>query len=461
LAAHRAKTHSWSRVAAAVIVVLTVAAAGCGDDDEVDSADTTTGGTETTGAAAAATTSGGSESTTTLDTDTTTEATDGAEDTAADEPTGSPITIGMAVGETGSSGSSQKFARPVAEAWAEYVNTEFGGINGHPVELVAKDTKSDGATGAAVVRELVEQDEAIVLLSVDGASESAYGEYTQQQNIPVIGIGYSPATWGALPNWFATATTIPAVIQAQFASAKEIGATKWGVISCSEIAACSASEPLWAPSAAQVGIEFGGGVTASLTAPSYTAECLQMINEGVDYIQISMTPAAAEKIGADCVRQGYDGWFGATASSVVASSFTDPELRFAGGLNGFPWFADAEPVQAYRDAMDAAGVEAYQDVSSTATWAALELFRTAMADASDEPTRDEVFQAYYGLQDEDLGGLLPQSVTYTEGQPSPPVSCFWVYTLEGGEFAGVEPQGESGNSMTSGPLKTTCAAPLG
>ena len=312
-----------------------------------------------------------------------------------------------------------------------------------------------------MVRELVEQDDAHVLLSVDAASESAYGEYTQQQNVPVIGVGYSPATWIALPNWFASTTTIPVVVQSQFVSAEQVGATVFGVVSCTEVASCAASEPLWEPSAAQAGIEFGGGIDASSSAPNYTAECLQLVNEGVDYVQLSMPPAAGEKIAADCRRQGYEGWFGATAGSVVASSFTDPELRLAGALNGFPWYADAEPVQAFRDAMDAAGVTEYQDPTSTATWSALELFRTAMADASDAPSREEVFEAYYALQDEDLDGLLPQGVTYAEGQPSPPVNCFWIYTLEGGEFSGVEPEGETGNSVTSGPLKTACAEPLG
>ena len=111
--------------------------------------------------------------------------------------------------------------------------------------------------------------------------------------------------------------------------------------------------------------------------------------------------------------------------------------------------------------MEAAGVTEYQDPTSTGTWAALELFRTTMADASDQPTHDEVFQAYYALQDEDLGGLLPQGVTFTEGQPSPAISCFWVYTLEGGEFSAVEPSAESGNSVSTGPLKTACVEPLG
>ena len=455
---HRGSTHRWTR-AAGLVTVLALVAGACGGDDDDAAADTTAaGGTETT-------TAGGAETTAASGTETTeaeaTETTAEVEETTPAEPTKSPITIGMALGETGNSGSTQKFARSVAEAWAEQVNTELGGINGHPVTLVIKDTKSDGATGAAVVRELVEQDNALVLLSVDSASESAYGEYTQQQNVPVIGVGYSPATWIALPNWFATTTTIPAVVQAQFVSANEIGATKWAAISCIEVASCAAAQPLYEPAAAQVGIELGGSVNASSSAPNYTAECLQLINDGVDYVQLSIAPSAGEKIAADCRRQGYEGWFGATAGSVVAANFADPELRLAGALNGFPWFSDAEPVQAFRDVMEAAGVEEYQDPTSTATWAALELFRTAMADASDEPTRDEVFQAYYALQGEDLDGLLPKGVTYTEGQPSPAVNCFWVYTLEGGDFSAVEPQGESGNSVTSGPLKTACAEPLG
>ena len=286
----------------------------------------------------------------------TTETTDaGAEETTPAEPTKSPITIGMAVGETGASGSTQQVRptrrRSVGRARQRRARRDQRASRS---TLVVKDTKSDGATGAAVVRELVEQDNALVLLSVDSASESAYGEYTQQQNIPVIGVGYSPATWIALPNWFATSTTIPAVVQAQFVSAKEVGATTWGVVSCIEVASCAASEPLWEPSAAQVGIEFGGGVSASTTAPNYTAECLQLIDAGVDYVQLSMAPAAGEKIAADCRRQGYEGWFGATRR-LGGRRRTSPTLSCASPVrcNGFPWFVDAEPVQPFLDAMEA------------------------------------------------------------------------------------------------------------
>ena len=276
-------------------------------------------------------------------------------------------------------------------------------------------------------------------------------------------MGYSPATWIALPNWFATSTTIPAVVQSQFVSAKEIGATKWASISCIEVASCAAAQPLYEPAAAQVGIELGGSVNASTSAPNYTAECLQMIGEGVDYVQFSIAPSAGEKIAADCRRQGYEGWFGASGRIgrrlELHRPGAAPRRLHSTGSRGSP---TPSPSRRSVTSMDAAGITEYQDPTTTATWAALELFRTAMADASDEPTRDEVFQAYYALQDEDLDGLLAEAgVTFAEGQPSPAVNCFWLYTLEGGEFASVEPSGESGNSVTSGPLKTACAEPMG
>jgi len=384
--------HRWAR-GIAVVSALALLAGACGDDEDTESAGTTAAAAETTATAAettaaaaetsAATTAGGAATTTA-----------GAATTAG-APTKSEIKIGMAVGETGGSGSTQKFASPVAKAWAEYVNAELGGINGHPVNLIVKDTKSEAATGAAVVRELVESENVVTVLTADASSEAAYAPYTAEQNVPVIGVGYSVEAWSKLPNWFSTTTTAPAVVQEQFVAAKAVEATNFAAIACVEVASCAASEPLYAPSAEAVDIGYVGLIPASTTAPNYTAECLQFIQENADYIQFSIAPAAGVKIAGDCRSQGYEGWFGASAGAMVASNFSDPELRMAGGLNGFPWFVDDEPVAEFRRIMELYAPDAeYTDPTSTSVWAALELFRTAMAGASDEPTRDEVFEAY-------------------------------------------------------------------
>ena len=59
---------------------------------------------------------------------------------------------------------------------------------------------------------------------------------------------------------------------------------------------CAAAQPLYEPAAAQVGIELGGSVNASSSAPNYTAECLQMVGEGV------ITEARAREIAKRVLR---------------------------------------------------------------------------------------------------------------------------------------------------------------
>ena len=53
-------------------------------------------------------------------------------------PTGTPIKIGLVYSETGRTALTYGMTDGVANAWAEWVNTEMGGVNGHPVEIVAR-----------------------------------------------------------------------------------------------------------------------------------------------------------------------------------------------------------------------------------------------------------------------------------------------------------------------------------
>ena len=67
----------------------------------------------------------------------------------------------------------------------------------------------------------------------------------------------------------------------------------------------------------------------------------------------------------------------------------------------------------------------------------------------------------YALDDEDLDGLLPQTVNFEAGQPAPPVNCYWYYEYTGGEFTTFQDQSPSGNSVTDGDFKTACFEPGG
>lgn len=397
-------------VATGVLAVLALTAAACGDDDE-----------------ASTDAPSGDESPTT---------------TAGEQPTGTPLKLGLLVDASGPQAPGQAEAVDVAEAWAADTNAT-GGVAGHPVEIVVKDTKGDAPTGSAAAEDLIGDESVIATLVVDSAGEAAFGPALSEGGLPVVGgAGYNPTFWGALPNVWGVATTFPSVVDEQVIAAEAAGATTTAVAACAEVATCSSAAPIFEAANEALGLEYSGLVTVAVDAPDFTAECLQFVNDGVDFIQLSASSSVAQRLAADCATQGYTGVFGASAGTVNPGLYAGQDIPLTGGLNGFPWFVDAEPVQHFRDVMEANEVdeETYGAPTATATWASLELFRTVVEDNAttlgDNPDRAALIAAYGTVADETVDGLLPNPVTFTADEPGPTMPCFWLYTYEGGEFSG-------------------------
>jgi branched-chain amino acid transport system substrate-binding protein len=431
--------------AVSLFAVVALAAAACGGDDDAgdDAAATTAAAAEPTTTAAAAETTVATDATDEAPTTTEAAADEPTTTAAAAEATGTPLRIGLLNDQSGPSSGGQKEAAAAAEAWADEVNAN-GGVAGHPVELVIKDTRGDAPTGSAAAQELIDDTSVIATLVVDANAEAAYGPSLSQGGLPVIGgAGYNPTFWGALPNVWGIATSFPSVVNEQVIAAASVGATKGAVAACAEVAACASAAPVFEGATKALGLEYGGVVTIAFDAPDFTAECLQFINDGVDFVQLSATAGVVQRLAADCQTQGYDGWFGASAGTVNPNLFGgDVELKLTGGLNGFPWFVDDAPVQAFRDVMEAHGIDedGYSMPTVTATYASLELFKKTLeanaATLGDNPDRAALVAAYGTVADETLDGLLPNPVTFTADAPGPPISCFWLYTFEDGEFSG-------------------------
>ena len=130
------------------------------------------------------------------------------------------------------------------------------------------------------------------------------------------------------------------------------------------------------------------------------------------------------KVVEECTLQGYEGVWGAANNTVIASEFEGIDgLRLAGVINGFPWWADAPPVEAYNTALETygGGVDG-RNPSATSTWAALELFRKAMGEygpaADAEVTAADVVAAYQQVTDETLEGLLPSPTLLCDRWPA-------------------------------------------
>jgi branched-chain amino acid transport system substrate-binding protein len=313
------------------------------------------------------------------------------------------------------------------------------------VKVVLRDLKGDPATAVAVTKDMVDTDKVIAVVGgQDESSVSVWPKAFSDAGIPVLAIGYSPATFlqsfNGMKGVYAVSTQFPGVVGEQFIAAKAVGATKFGVVSCAEVVSCSSSEPLYVPFASKVSIGYGGLLKGALADPTYVPQCLSMQSNGVDFLQISASFVLGQRLVDDCAKQGYKPIFGASAGSVYGPDMVPLSQKgavFAGGLNGFPWYGDSAPIKQFRDVMAKyAPGKTLEDPHITATWAAFELFRKAIANVSDNPTKDEMMNLITSVKNERLNGLLPQPLTFVKGQSGQPIDCFWPYKLANGVFSG-------------------------
>ncbi len=356
--------------------------------------------------------------------------------------TGTPVKIGVLANVSGPTGASEASATKVFQAWAAHTN-KGGGIAGHPVEVVVKDTKEDAPTAAAAARSLISDKSVVAVVAASTSTDPAVGAILAGSGLPVTGgIGYNPTVWGKLKNWFGITTTFPQVVNMQIASAKPVGGNAISVVACAEEPACVAAVPLFEAAAKAAGNTYSGTMQVAAAAPNYTAQCLDLVNRKVDFVQLSISPAVGVRVVKDCQTQGYTGYFGSSASAISPTLYHTANIRLAGALNAFPWWADTAPVKAYRAAMTEEGVADNDSgqPASTAMWASGELFKKALTpaagQASDTVTRQAVLAAYGKVKGETLDGLLPQPITFTADQPAPPVNCYWLYQYQNGAFAG-------------------------
>lgn len=375
-------------------------------------------------------------------------------------PDGTPIKIGLAVAQTGFASGVIKPVTGVAQAWTDWVNDE-GGIDGHPIELVVKDSAATPATALTVVKDLVEKEQVSAIILADAVAETPVSDYLKGQKIAVLETqGYDPTLWGVVPNFMTTTVTDKYMLSGYGVAAAASGASSYGMAACAEIASCAQAGEANAGLAPALGLEYTGTVKISASQPSFTAECLNFLDSDTEAVAVALDlESTGVRVIGDCLQQGYDGSFIVGSGSVIGSLFdTLPEAKFAGTMNAFPWWVDDEPVQQYRDV-----VEEYGDGTdpgstwATSTWTALEMFRKAVAGkATDGLTAQQVLDAYGTVKDETLGGLLASPVTFAPGKPATEIPCYWIYEYVGGSdtFENIQ-EGSAGNGVDTD-LATSC-----
>jgi branched-chain amino acid transport system substrate-binding protein len=388
--------------------------------------------------------------------------------TVVAKPTGAAVKIGFLSAETGNASSAYKNGVGVVNTWAKWVNAEMGGIGGRPVEIVSADDKNTGADALAAGKDLVESKNVIAIIIQDSTAETALSSYMTDKKFPVIGGSANQALsgvgHGTSPYWFPTATGGTAGAESPAIIANKLGQGPLTTAVCGEVPACAAGSILSANKAKEFGLAYAGNIPVLGSSPNYTAECLEVQSRiaastrSAGYVSIALAPTAMARFIKDCIRQGYQGYFGSSANTSSAPILeTLDGIRVAGFVNGFPWWSDAAPVKNYRDVMKKYDAkQEYRDPTSTSSWAALELFRKTMNKAGAPASKDDVLKAYWNIKDENLDGLLPKTTTYSEGKNQTLVNCYWPYTFLNGKFTQLLLDGtKTGNGQT-GDLRTYC-----
>lgn len=363
--------------------------------------------------------------------------------TSAATPSGSPIKIGVIATTTGPQASGCNQGATVAPAWADWINKEKGGINGHPVQVTVKNDAGEPTTAQSVAKELVSAGVAVVLVSCDNLLPAYEGMF-QAARIPLVSGPANNPDWYTKAGMYPLPTDLISGQADQVAVAKQFaGATKVADLYCSEVAACAQAAPLKAAAAKKLGLGFES-MAVSSTAVNYTAQCLKLKQDKVDYAIISFVAPAGAKFIRDCQAQGYTPTFGTSSQSLGAKDLFDVKgAKLFGVAYGFPSNADAAAVQNFRDVMGRYAKGPWREGVGSMSWVGLEAIRTAASTVSTAAsvTAADITKGLDSFKDEDLGGLLANKVTFTAGKPLGlgKQPCYFALGIKDGKL--IDPNG--------------------
>jgi len=358
--------------------------------------------------------------------------------TSASAPKGALIKIGVIGSLTGPQASSSDQGATVAPAWADWINAT-GGINGHPVQVIVMDDKGDPATAQSAEQQLASDNVAAIIVSSDNVV-SAYDSAAIAKGIPLIGGPSDENDWYTKAGMFPTMTGIVNGLAAQVAVAVQYGhAKKFANLYCAEVAACAQANPILAGAAKAAGIGYTQ-LAVSSTAPSYTAQCLQLKQEGVDYAQLNFTTAAAVRFVQNCQAQGYNPTWGSSEQSIGAAYASLPNFTAFGPAYAFPSVAGSPPVDQFRSVMQKYATNSnWREGTASFTWDGLQVLAQAVKNenipAATAVTAADVTTGLYSFKNENLGGELANGLTYTKGKPFgfTANACYFVVGMKGGQ----------------------------
>lgn len=392
----------------------------------------TAGGTGSTGSGSRANSTG--SATTTTGSGTTS---GGASGTA----TGSPIRIGNVGTYSGVAGPSFATGQEMLKVWVKWINAR-GGINGHPVVLYSGDDGGDPSKARALSQQMVEKDHVVAFVAdMVPLTADAIGNYLDSAHVPAVGGDVSSPDWNEHEMLFPQGTGAFSLydhsvfLDARFV--KEAGGNKWGALYCAEDSVC----PVWYQransQAPKAGLKPVYGTQVSLTQPSFTAQCLQAKNAGVQILELILDTNSIQRVARDCAAQGYNPFLATGALTVQSDVAKDPNVkRLVSIVPTFPWtLASGAAAGEYQQAIKTYDPHLNKSAATSAAWASAKLLEAALHGISKGATvsANDVLAGLYRLHDETLGGLTPR-LNFVRGHPAPIAQCYFGTLLANGAW---------------------------
>jgi branched-chain amino acid transport system substrate-binding protein len=354
-------------------------------------------------------------------------------------------------------GSGTGYGGDTLNAWAKTVNAA-GGINGAKVKVEVIDDKNDPAAASAGVKKLID-DGVVAIVGYSAISTyPVWSPIAAAAGVPVIGGGCYSIEGNGDENFFCVTTTaVGDGLKAQVKYAADQGAKSFGITYASDIPAAAGAAPLFKAFAGDAGLKWTDAVGTTNTQPDYTAACVTFKQSNTTDVGIEGAPLLPN-LARDCARQDYKPkWTSGDGQISQNSWLKDPNIKEAiAAVYSFPYMLtkgdtpeQTKSLQAFHKAMNKYAPKVLKSDNkqpATVTWtAALAFGQAASTIAAGTPATPALIKSgLYTFKDETLGGLAPNPMTFTEGQPHPHNSCWFGIVLKNHKLTA--PDG----------MKTTC-----
>ncbi len=333
---------------------------------------------------------------------------------------------------SGAAGSTGPTTKAVVEAWAKDVNAR-GGLDGHQVELTAKDTAGPTGTNINAAKEVIANG-ADVILDLD-TSDIQWVSLAEQAKIPVIGA--SSVAPLISTNVFPIINSSNAQLFSVVSAAKEFG-PEAAVGYAAEVPIAAQYATLTETLGKEVGVSVVQSTKLSSSQPDYTAFCQGLKSSGAESYLLSLSTPIAQKVTDQCYQQGVKLPQVLYGGQTPRSWLADPAYNGSVAQDIVaPFFDTSVPgVATYREALKkylpSLPDSADDSSGGTVGWALGKMLEYGVEHGGGTSSED-IKKGLYTAKDETLDGLIAP-VTYTEGETTH-VTCSFLWKIENGKYA--------------------------